>query len=97
MANFPVIEVTEGEWTSGKFVEVLGLKFPLFFTNNNAESAQLLSDYISNFQTRPDDVFVATFPKSGEEFNRKMKNFFRNDLVSKLMKSYWFLRQGTLS
>ena len=61
MASFPVIQITEGEWTSQKFWDILGVKVPEFFTKDPA----LLADYISNFETRPDDVFVVSYPKSG--------------------------------
>ena len=63
MASFPNFQVKEGEWTSEKFVDVLGLKIPAFFTSD----PQLLCDFISNFQTRQDDVFVVSYPKSGKE------------------------------
>ena len=62
MASSPVFQLTEGEWTSEKFVDVLGVKISAFFTPD----PQLLYDFITNFQTRPDDVFVVTYPKSGE-------------------------------
>ena len=61
MASFPVIQLTEGVWTSEKWYDILGVKLPNFFTSDPA----FLRDYIFNFKTRPDDVFIATYPKSG--------------------------------
>ncbi|XP_073256032.1 sulfotransferase 1B1-like [Porites lutea] len=61
MAGFPVIQITEGEWTSVKYWDVLGVKIPSFFTKD----PEVLADYISRFETRPDDVFVVSYPKSG--------------------------------
>lgn len=63
MASFLSIQITEGdhEWTSAKYWDVLSVKVDTFFTDNPA----LLADYISNLQTRPDDVFVVSYPKSG--------------------------------
>ena len=49
MASFSVFEVTEDEWTSEKFIDVLGLKMPALFTPDPL----LLCDFITNFRTRP--------------------------------------------
>ena len=58
MANFLVFQETEGEWTSVRTVEILGVRIPAYFTTD----PQLLYDFITNFQTKPNDVFIVSYP-----------------------------------
>ena len=62
MATFPVFQEIEGAWKNVKTVEILGLRILAYFTPD----PQLLYDFITNFQTKSDDVFIASYPKSGE-------------------------------
>ena len=61
VTSFPVFQVTEGQWTSQKLIDVLSLKIPANFTPD----PQLLCDFITNFETRRGDVFVVSYAKSG--------------------------------
>ena len=62
MASSSVVQFREGEWTSEKLIEILGFKLPAYLAGGNPA---LLAEFISSFQTRPDDVFIVTYPKSG--------------------------------
>ncbi|CAH3181822.1 unnamed protein product [Porites lobata] len=62
MANFTILQEIKGEWRSTKTVEIMGLRIPAYFTDD----PQLLYDYIVNFKTKSDDVFVVSYPKAGQ-------------------------------
>lgn len=62
MTSFPVLQEIEGEWRAEKTVEIMGLRILAYFTTD----PQALHDYISNFQTKSGDVFIASYPKSGK-------------------------------
>ena len=59
--SFPVFQQREGEWTSPSTFLLEGVPIHQFFTQDPAA----LHDFIVNFQTRADDVFVVSYPKSG--------------------------------
>ena len=63
--NFPVFQEQEGEWTSPKTFLIEGVPIHDFFTPNPGT----LRDYIVNFQTRRDDVFIVSYPKSGKVYS----------------------------
>ena len=59
--DFGVLHDREGEWASLRSFLLEGVRIPHFFAANPAS----LNEYIVNFQTRADDVFVVSYPKSG--------------------------------
>ena len=64
-SSFPFFQEQEGEWTSSKTFLMEGIRIPDSF----APDPVALRDYIVNFQTRSDDVFVVSYLKSGKLLN----------------------------
>ena len=67
------IQVRYGEYRNSKTALVLGVRMPPFYVKG-------FKDFIENFQTRHDDVFIVGFPRSGEliilsKSETKTKNF----------------------
>lgn len=67
------IQERYGEYRNSKTALVLGVRMPPFYVKG-------FKDFIENFQTRHDDVFIVGFPRSGEliilsNSETKTKNF----------------------
>ena len=59
--KFPISQEREGKWTSPSTFLIQGVPILQFFTPDPA----VLYSYIVNFETRTEDVFVVSYPKSG--------------------------------
>ena len=59
MATFQTVRETEGSWTSPEMAIIRGVRI------SSARVDPNLDEDLDHFQTRKDDVFVASYPKSG--------------------------------
>jgi len=60
MATFQTVRETEGGWTSPEMAIIHGVRISAALVDPN------LNEDLEHFQTRKDDVFVASYPKSGK-------------------------------
>ena len=61
---YPVLQTRKGNWRSLSYYRIKGLNIPTLNTGNPAK----LEQYLDNFQTKSDDVFVASYLKSGKPY-----------------------------
>ena len=55
---------TDGEWTLQSTFSLNGIPIPNKLTPDPAA----LQDFVVNFQTRHDDVFIVSYPKSSKKY-----------------------------
>ena len=61
MATFEIVQEKEGNWTGPEVAIIYGVKIPIAQLHPSFREEDL-----DHFQTRKDDVFIVSYPKSGE-------------------------------
>lgn len=59
MATFQTVRETEGSWTNPEMALVHGVRISAALVDPN------LHEDLEHFQTRKDDVFIGSYPRSG--------------------------------
>ncbi|KAL9960567.1 hypothetical protein ACROYT_G034042 [Oculina patagonica] len=73
MANFQTIRETEGGWTGPEMALIHGVRMPAVLVDPN------LHEDLERFQTRRDDVFIGSYPRSGTTWMRELLWQIYND------------------
>lgn len=73
MATFQTVRETEGSWTSPEMAIIHGVRISAALVDPN------LQEDLEHFQTRKDDVFVTSYPKSGTTWVRELLWQIYND------------------
>jgi len=62
MTDFKIVQEHEGEFTGPRHALILGVRVPFYEPNIDQDFEK---DF-SRFETRPDDIYVVSYPKSGK-------------------------------
>lgn len=66
MAEVIIVQEQEGEFTGPRHALIHGVRVPFYEPNIDKEFEKDLS----RFETRPDDIYVVSYPKSGKAVDR---------------------------
>lgn len=69
MSNLKIVQERKGDFTGPRHALVHGVRIPFYEPNMDKDFEKDLS----RFETRPDDVYVVSYPKSGKTVLKPVK------------------------